>query len=237
MKQPLISIYTPTYNRNNLLLNRALKSVLLQTYENWEYIIVSDGKNPKLRKILEVAFDDPRIKYYESERKEEEHSYDTEIQWLLGGTHPANFALDKVRGSYIARLDDDDLWAKDHLEKSLNFLTKNNLDFITSQFIILKENKGIFVDCTKHKISNNVEKIGCHSSYFYKAELKDHKYDPKCYKKSWNRVNDADFLERLFRKNIKYGFKKDATVFLKPRNDEKEVGLQAVLEKKRGIKK
>ena len=42
-KKPLITVITPTYNRSKLLLSRAIKSVLSQSYKNFEYIIVGDG--------------------------------------------------------------------------------------------------------------------------------------------------------------------------------------------------
>jgi glycosyltransferase involved in cell wall biosynthesis len=226
--KPLISIYTPTYNRNKLLRERAIPSVLNQTYEKWEWIIVHEGfADYGLGRIIKDLNDD-RIQYYQIARHLPPHNYDNEIQWLLGGTYPANHALNKVKGDWIARLDDDDIWSNNHLERSLEFAIKGNYDFITSQFIIIKGRGGKLVDCTKHKISDEVEKIGCHSSYFYSSKLKRFRYDPECYKKSWNRVNDADFMERILKSGARYGFKPDPTVALRVRPEESEVGLKAV---------
>jgi glycosyltransferase involved in cell wall biosynthesis len=229
--KPLISVYTPTYNRNKLLRERALRSVLNQTYKDWEYIVVHDGKEDHdLGEILD-SYDDRRIRYYSIERKADNHNYDTEAQWLLGGTYPSNFALDKVKGEWIARLDDDDIWTPDHLERSLEFAIKGNYDFITSQFIILKGDKEIMLDFTKHKIVEANIKIGCHSSWFYKESLNLFRYNPNCHKKKWNRVNDADFLERILGYNIKYGFLEEVLTYIKVRDNEKEIGLKAVRDK------
>jgi glycosyltransferase involved in cell wall biosynthesis len=226
-KKPLISIYTPTYNRNKLLRERAIPSVLNQTYKNWEWIIVHEGYHDKdLGRIIQ-SYDDKRIRYYNIARHLPPHNYDNELQWLLGGTYPANYALDRVNGEWIARLDDDDIWSKDHLEKSFKFIIKENLDFITSQFIILKGNKGIYKDCSKHEIIDKIDKIGCHSSWFYSSKIQL-RYDPECYKKEWNRVNDADFLERMFQKGFRYGFLEETLTCIKVRPNEKEVGLKAV---------
>ncbi len=230
MRQPLVSIYTPTYNRNQLFLDRALKSVLNQTYTNFEYIVVSDGLNYDLMMLL-GEYNDKRIRYYEIERKEPEHNYDTEKQWYLGGTHAANYALGKIRGDWIARLDDDDIWSKDHLEKSLQFALEGNYDFITSQYVILKENHGVYVDCTKHGVIDKDIKIGNHSSWFYNSKLRHLKYNPLCYFKKWNRVNDVDLLERLFKLDINYGFLDEVLTFTKVKDNENEVGLKAVRDK------
>jgi glycosyltransferase involved in cell wall biosynthesis len=237
-KQPLISVYTPTYKRNDLLCERALKSVLNQTYEKFEYIIVSDGLNPELKEILD-SYNDPRIRFFQIERQLEGHNYDNEKQWFIGGCYPANYALDQVKGDWIARIDDDDIWTADHLELSLKYVIDNDLEFITSMYIIEKggqseiHNNPLLQTFLKLNLPNKTNPLlGCHSSWFYSAKYKRFRYDPNCHLKEYNRVNDTDLLERLYtNNNLRIGFLKRILTIYKVRPNEIEIGLKAVKEK------
>ena len=64
--EPLISIYTPTFNRAKILKSRAIKSVLKQSYKNFEYIIVGDGCTDSTEKIVK-KIKDKRIKFFKIE--------------------------------------------------------------------------------------------------------------------------------------------------------------------------
>lgn len=233
-ENPLISVYTPTYNRVQLLVARAITSVLNQTYRNFEYIIIGDGCTDTTEDIIKTI-NDPRIRFYNIKRKRPHHDYDSERDWLLSATYPANFALRKIRGEWIARIDDDDIWSKDHLEKSLKFVHDNNYEFISSQYEFIKHGKkeiykGI---CLKDyfKEGNSEVKIGGHSTWFYKGYLKKIKYNPKCYKKKWNRVDHADFSYRLYKKGIRMGFLDEVLTYIYPRNGEDTIGFETVKNK------
>ena len=67
-KNPLITVITPTYNRSNLLISRAVKSVLNQTYKNFEFIIVGDGCTDDTEKKLK-KIKDKRIQFYNIKKK------------------------------------------------------------------------------------------------------------------------------------------------------------------------
>jgi len=233
----MISIYTPTYNRHDLLQERAIPSVLSQTHEDWEYIIVSDGKDEELREIVE-SYDEPRFRYFDIPRVEPPHEYDNKRQWFLGACHPANHALSKVRGDWIARLDDDDMWAPRHLERSLTRVIKHGYDFLTSAYVIVEGNKGILFDSPRikdflrlHDSPRKINpKVGCHSSWFYSSRLRHLRYDPNCIKKKWNRVADTDLLERMYERGVSMGFLDEVLTFIIPRPGCKHVGLNAVRE-------
>ena len=238
---PLITVYTPTYNRVALLVERAITSVLSQSYHNFEYIIVGDGCTDTTEETVK-SINDSRIRFFNIKRKRPHHNYDSEKDWYIGGSYAANFALDQVKGNWIARLDDDDIWTEDHLESSLRFALLNDYDFITSMHIIIKENKDIiyknktiqeYLHLDKLHLDN--PKIGCHSSWFYKGLLKHFKYNSESYKKEWNRVEDPDLLERLYLSGIKIGFLEKILTYIKLRPNESSIGLEAV--KKKIIKK
>ena len=86
--QPLITIYTPTFNRAKILKNRAINSVLKQSYKNFEYIIVSDGSTDNTEQIVK-SFKDKRIKFFKIKRKIQ-YKKNIENLWFAGPVRPNN---------------------------------------------------------------------------------------------------------------------------------------------------
>lgn len=115
---PTISIITPTYNRGHLI-SKAIESVLNQTFENWEYIVVDDASNDNTKEIVE-SFEDDRIKFIACKEN--------------GGNAVArNVGVNASQGDYIAFLDSDDEYLPGYLEKALNKLSENDdADFLWS---------------------------------------------------------------------------------------------------------
>lgn len=112
----LISIITPTYNCGKFIEGTIL-SVIKQTYKNWEMIIVDDCSSDNTKSIVEhFAASDPRIKYVCLEKNS-------------GAAVARTYAMELANGAYMAFLDSDDLWKPDKLEKQLNFMKKNNINF------------------------------------------------------------------------------------------------------------
>lgn len=89
----MISIITPTYNRSSDL-QRSVNSVLQQTYEDWELIIIDDGSTDETPDIV-ARMSDPRIRVHR-------HSPNR------GVTAAKNAGFDRIRGEWFTILDDDD---------------------------------------------------------------------------------------------------------------------------------
>ena len=107
-KNPLVSVIIATKDRKNVISN-AIKSVLSQTYKNFELIVINDGGGD-IQSII-AQFNDARIKYIALENNE-------------GKSYANNYAIEKSQGEIIAYLDDDDIWYENHLEVTVNELTK-----------------------------------------------------------------------------------------------------------------
>ena len=102
---PLVSVVVPTCDRPDLL-DRSISSILAQTFDDYEVIIVDDGTR---RVVPDALFDDPRVRVIPCE----------------GGLGPGparNLGIDAARGEYVAFLDDDDLWLPDKLTASVQAL-------------------------------------------------------------------------------------------------------------------
>lgn len=239
--KPLITIITPTYNRADMLMNRALSSVLQQTYQNWEYIIVGDGCIDLTEKNLN-EIRDPRIKFYNLERKREHHTYNNMKHWYLGGSYPANYALkNHIRGKWIARIDDDDIWESTFLEKVLKFAQEGNFELISTKYTAKRYDKteiysGVHLESPyfypkKKGINLESPKFGGHSTMFYRSYLKFFKYNVQAWRKKWNKVDDVDLVLRMHKAGVRMGFLNETLMHVTPREGEETIGSEAVLSK------
>lgn len=114
-EDPLVTVRVPSYQNTEALMEVALPSVLNQTYQNFEVIIVNDGPNERTKSAIE-GLADPRVRYLEFPVR---NSYpeDAHSRWMVAGAPGMNRAVDLARGTWIAPLDDDDEFTADHLEK------------------------------------------------------------------------------------------------------------------------
>lgn len=106
-----VSVILPVYNAESTI-KQALISIVNQSYNNLEIIIVNDGSNDNTEKIV-MSIDDPRIIYVKNSRNE-------------GLIYTLNRGLSIATGDYIARMDADDISLPDRLEKQVSFLDNNN---------------------------------------------------------------------------------------------------------------
>ncbi|MGD0620739.1 MAG: glycosyltransferase family A protein, partial [Bryobacteraceae bacterium] len=110
---PRVTVLMLTCNRPQFL-GRAIRSVIDQTLEDWELIVVHDGPNQQTAADMAKWVEhDPRIRYFHRDR---------------GGNiaNACNYGLAHARGEYVAILDDDDYWvATDKLAKQVAFLDAN----------------------------------------------------------------------------------------------------------------
>jgi len=122
---PLVDILMPTYNGRKYIKN-AIKSVINQTYRNWNLVVVNDGGEDVADIIDE--FHDSRIKYIVAEHK--------------GKAHALNIGIENSNGEFIGYLDDDDILYPIHLEVLVKAALEDNKDFVYSDWyeVSLDEN-------------------------------------------------------------------------------------------------
>ncbi len=163
MEDKLVSIIMPTYNCAKFI-GKTIESVIAQTYENWELIIVDDCSKDNTEEVVS-KYKDNRIKYYRLENNS-------------GAAVARTEAMKKAIGSYMSFLDSDDLWKKDKLEKQLEFMNKNNYNFTCTEYEQIDEEGNklnkvikvkkradynrILLDCPvgNSTVMYNVEKLG-----------------------------------------------------------------------------
>lgn len=123
MGKELVSIITPMYKGASFV-GKTIDSVLAQSYDNWEMIIVDDYSPDNGAGIQEVkihAKNDPRIILIESKQNR-------------GSSGSRNIALKAAKGRYIAFLDSDDIWHPDFIEKQLDFMKTVDAPLVFSSY-------------------------------------------------------------------------------------------------------
>ncbi|MBQ8250583.1 MAG: glycosyltransferase family 2 protein, partial [Alphaproteobacteria bacterium] len=109
---PLVTVIMPTYNRSHEV-EKAIQSILSQTYKNFEFIIINDGSQDNTLFILKKwQKKDKRIILLNNEKN-------------MGISSSLNKALKIAKGKYISRMDDDDISLPTRLEKQVRYLENN----------------------------------------------------------------------------------------------------------------
>lgn len=135
MEESKVSIVLPTYNSDDVLEN-AIKSVIEQTYKNWELIIIENGKKGQAKQIAQ-SFNDKRIIYMYQEQP--------------NVSNARNVGLENVTGKYVSFIDSDDRYDKDFLQKLVEYLEQNDLQLVTCGYkktydksqMLIKDNTSI----------------------------------------------------------------------------------------------
>lgn len=158
---PLVSIIMSEYNTDQKLLIESIKSIINQTYQNIELILIDDcGKN-NVKKIVE-KINDSRIKVYKNQKNS-------------GLVYSLNKAIEKSNGKYIARMDTDDYAYPNRIELQVNFMEQNlQYDIIGGNAIFSDGIKDWGKTTGSGEITKEQMLRGCpliHPSTMYKKEV------------------------------------------------------------------
>lgn len=117
---PLVSVVIPVYNREGTI-ERAVNSVLNQTYTNIELIVVDDGSTDNSLQVVK-QLQTEQMKIWE--------------QVHLGANAARNFGISVAKGEYIAFQDSDDEWLPEKLEKQITYMLENNFEACYCPFFL-----------------------------------------------------------------------------------------------------
>ena len=148
---PEISVIIPTYNRAHLI-SKSIASVLEQTYQDFEIIIVDDGSKDSTQEIVN-SLKDERIRYIKHEKNK-------------GSSAARNTGIQNAKGEYIAFLDSDVIWLRDKLERQINILKSSAPDvgivFCGVQYIDFKTQQYLTQWIIKDRVNDKIfDNLGC----------------------------------------------------------------------------
>ena len=138
----LVSVIMPYYKKIDYV-EKSIDSVLSQSYQDLELIIVYDDENKKdLSYLKKIEKENKKIKIIENPKN-------------LGAGQSRNIGVKYSTGDVISFIDSDDYWFKEKLSKQINFMEKNNLDFVFCDYIKKKNKKETSVICAKNVLDYN----------------------------------------------------------------------------------
>ena len=175
MEKRLVSVITPMY-KGAAFVAETIESVLNQTYNNWEMIIVDDCSpdgGAGIREVEKYSSLDSRIILIKSKVNK-------------GASGARNIALKEAKGELIAFLDSDDIWHPDFLEKQLAFMTRKDADIVFSSYRRIDENTKeellrpfIVPSFVSYKSILKSDPIFPSTAIYNRAKIGDHYYDEK----------------------------------------------------------
>ncbi len=221
---PRVFVYIPSYNRVDYLVERSIPSVLSQTYNNISLLVVDDGSTDQTPEILNSKFGE-KVNVLTINRNQYRYPNKSLYHWFAGPVEAANAALSNCSGDWIARIDDDDEWLPDHLERNIQFALENKYEFVSSKYkTIDKDGKEKIISADKN---NN---IGGTQTWIYHSGFSMFKYNIHCWRKKWNKVNDTDLQDRFYQAGVRIGFLDNVGCIIRPRKDESFIGSQAYVQ-------
>ena len=128
MKNPKVSVIVTTFNRRDYL-QQTIKSILAQSYEDLELIVVDNYSNYDFISLM-ASFNDLRIRAFQNNNN-----------GVIAVNR--NFGILQASGKYVAFCDDDDIWVKEKLEKQVDYAKNNPKTIVSTYRQIIDENNNL----------------------------------------------------------------------------------------------
>lgn len=178
-----VSIILPTYNSDSVLKN-AIESVKYQTYENWELLIIENGKKGQAEEIIK-KINDNRIKYI--------------YQEVANVSEARNTGIDNAVGKYIAFIDSDDRYEKDFLQRMIKEISAKQTQIVTCGYRRVYDKKQMLIqDCKNIENTTNIKEY---------LEILKESY---LFNELWNKVYISEIINKNnIRFNKKYELGED----------------------------
>lgn len=156
--KPLISIITPCYNSANFI-SATINSVIGQTYQHWELIVIDDKSKDDTCKIVEGFA--------------QQHSNINLIKLEQNGgvANARNVGLEHVTGKYIAFLDSDDIWMEEKLDKQVAYMEEKSLPMSFCAYNRINEDGDIISRKIEVPFSVNYKQLLSHNVIIFSTSL------------------------------------------------------------------
>lgn len=165
MIEPFISIVIPTYNRSKII-SRAINSILNQTYQNFECLVVDDFSTDDTKKLIATHQEqDSRIRYILNERKK-------------GAQGARNTGVLNAKGEWVVFFDSDDFMGYKFLESTLSKAIENKADVCTCFINMIEHKTNKKIGFSEFRCCNDTHKMlmkGKCYVYFNNAIIKKNK--------------------------------------------------------------
>ncbi|MGH2890755.1 MAG: glycosyltransferase family 2 protein [Solirubrobacteraceae bacterium] len=174
-REPLVTVRIATWRKPQLLVERAIPSVLNGLYRNVELLVCSDGPDPQTAAVV-ASIKDPRLRYMEMS----ERPVYPEQRWSLwetAGSYAANRMVGEMRGSFIAPLCHDDAFTEDHITELLTAMADGSADLTYGQ-ALMERPEGPWFTLGRAPLAHSQV---THGACLYSGRLRHVTLDPECW--------------------------------------------------------
>lgn len=218
---PLVSVVIPTWNRPQVLTERAIPSALAQTHPHIEVIVVGDASPEEVGEAV-AGLGEERVSFHNLTVRGP-YSEDPYRAWLASGTPAFNAGVSHARGRWIAPLGDDDEFAPDHVERLLAAARERRLEFVYGRGRVLLPDGG---ETLLGEFPPRLTQVGLQSALYHSGlrfielELGHALFE---------KPNDWGMVHRMMRVGVRIGMIDEVTVTYRPslRSQTLETGERA----------
>ena len=202
--EPLVTVRIATYRRSDLI-KRALDSVLSQSYQKLEVMVIGDACDDATQKAVE-SYSDMRLRFINLPTRGL-YPEDAKSRWMVAGTHPMNAALPLISGDWIAPCDDDDEFTPNHVEALLERAISGRYEMVWSR-AMLRQPDGNWVKTEGPPMALN--RIS-HGSVLYSSGLRFFQHSNT----SWRMKEPGDWnlWRRMQKAGVRIGFLDEVTYY------------------------
>lgn len=202
MNKVTISVVMPVYNAENYL-KEAIESILNQTYEDFEFVIINDGSKDKSLDIIEkYIIQDERIVIINKENS--------------GIVDSLNDGLKLAKGKYIARMDSDDIAYLNRLEKQLKVFQKDDsIDLVYTDTMLIDKDGHEICKSWRPDLNKTLRNLENHNFIPHPSVMfkKNTIVKLGCYTKKRLHAEDLDLWLRMVANNAKFYYLDEALLY------------------------
>lgn len=196
--EPLVTIRIATYNRGQLVAERAIESALLQSYQRLQVLVIGDHCDEKTERAVR-GIHDPRLSFVNLPVRGHYPS-DPVLRWMVAGAAPMNAGLTLAEGKWIAPCDDDDELTRDHVEVLLGHARAARFEMVWSQ-TAHEDSPGVW-----RVLGSEPLRFGeiSHGTVLYSSHLRHFRHSLTSWK--LNEPSDWNLWRRMSAAGVKMGF-------------------------------
>lgn len=226
-----VSFPIATFNRFDILIDRTIPSILGQTHQNLEIIVVIDGSHPDQTKRLSEIHD-PRVRI---KRLRNRTTYPkTAIdRWMVAGWRPRNVGARMARGDWIYWISDDDVLLPTAVEDLLRLARSSEFESVSGAYLRGEREPELMLP------GDGIDAVGVAvtgpPAWLTRIYVGRMKWNRHSWLKKWDRPSDYDLMKRMLRVGVRFSHT-NTVVAIQPEVEGTELtGLKGALQANEGL--
>ena len=218
-----VSIPIATYDRIDVLIERTIPSLLEQSHEDVEIIVVGDGTDPRdFARLSSVA--DPRLRTLLLADRTE-YPEDPLERWMVAGWRPRNVGAGLASGGWLLWMSDDDVIMPTGIERLLQVAAADSeLDVVSGGFLAHTHPPKLVLPSTA---TFHPFRVSGMPALLVRSFTRAFRWNGMSYLKDWNRPSDYDLITRMHRAGMRFGATDEVVAIIPEVGDTGLIGSRA----------